>query len=219
MIDRHEEAVLAVEKAEKKRIEKEEKKKKKSKTEREKKSFGTLGSKSDEKKKPKKKKKKVYKYLTRDEAEQIFYGIYHQRIEPIFGRRETNSLQLDKLGKELFGKEWGGVHPSDMVRKPKEGETKYWVGNVDDRTQPGSHWNGYFKVPGKPVLIYDSFGRKSEDLLPEVIKQLKKYIDTEHDAEQTEFKSDGTPTENCGGLVMAWLLFAKMYGFDNARLI
>lgn len=198
-----------MEKEEKRRIEKEEKKKKK-----------TKSSEGDEKKKPKKKeKKKVHKYLTRDEAEQIFYGIYHQRIEPIFGRRETNSVQLDKLGKELFGKEWGGVHPSDAIKKPKEGETKYWIGNVDDRTQPGSHWNGYLKVPGKPVLIYDSFGRKSEELLPEVIKQLKKFVDTDHDAEQLDFRKDGTPTENCGGLVMAWLLFAKQYGFSNARLI
>lgn len=198
-----------MEKAEKRRIEKEEKKKKK-----------TKSSDGDEKKKPKKKKKKkVHKYLSRDEAEQIFYGIYHQKIEPIFGRRETNSVQLDKLGKELFGKEWGGVHPSDMVKKPKEGETKYWIGNVDDRTQPGSHWVGMYKTPGKPVLIFDSFGRSSEDLLPEVIKELKKFVDTEHDREQLDFKADGTPTEHCGGLVMAFLLFARDYGFENARLI
>ena len=145
-----------MEKAEKKRIEKEEKKKKKSKSEGEKKSFGTLSTEGDKKKKKGKKKKKVHKYLTRDEAEQIFYGIYHQKIEPILGRRETNSLQLDKLGKELFGKDWGGVHPSDMVRKPKDGETRYSIANVDDHTQPGSHWIGMYKTPGKPVLIFDS---------------------------------------------------------------
>ena len=105
------------------------------------------------------------------------------------------------------------MHPSDKIERPNNNETKYWIGNVDKSNMPGSHWVAFFKIPDKPTLIYDSFGRETSNLLPSVIKILEDYTDTDYDAEQLNFES------RCGQLCLGFLLFAKRFGYENAKLI
>ena len=100
-----------------------------------------------------------------------------------------------------------------MIRRPNDEETKYSIGNVDNSSMSGSHWISYYKEPNRPTLIYDSFGRDSSVLLPAVVKVLKEWNDTQYDVEQLSYQA------NCGALCMGWLLFAKRFGYENAKLI
>ena len=151
--------------------------------------------------------------MSEEEAERVFFEIVKNEIEPNLGRGETNSFELDAVGEKLFGPEWGGVHASDRIRRPSEEKTEYSIGNVDTSNMPGSHWLAFYKERGKPTLIYDSFGRESGVLIPQVVKVLEKWIDADPDAEQFNFES------RCGQLCLGFLLFAKRFGYDNAKLI
>ena len=58
----------------------------------------------------------------------------------------TNNIELDNLGKQLFGKKWGGVYAADTVPNRVTG---YSIVNLGTMASGGTHWvaqtkNGYF---------------------------------------------------------------------------
>ena len=50
----------------------------------------------------------------------------------------TSSLELDEVGKKLFGKRWLGVVPSDRV--PPRRPDSYLIANLHTAAMPGLHW-------------------------------------------------------------------------------
>ena len=81
--------------------------------------------------------------------------------------------------------------------------------NLDEHDEPGSHWIAMVKH-NNDLLVYDSFGRKTTDILPNFNKEV---IDTDYDAEQ-QINED-----NCGARCVAFLNVYDKLGFEYALLI
>ncbi len=97
---------------------------------------------------------------------------------------------------------------SDMI--PKLTKLKpYIIVNVDKSYESGSHWLA-IALHAHCSLVYDSFGRKTEDLIEDVLLAAQ---DTDHDAEQDVYES------NCGQRCLAFLILFDMYGFDIAKML
>ncbi len=139
------------------------------------------------------------------------YEKYLRQIESKYGNKETNSIQLHKIGKRMFGKKFRGVFASNEIEIMKSGE--YAIVNLDDSSKPGSHWVGLVKCRGRSY-IYDSFGRKTYKILPELIQSGNGVIlETENDPEQEMIQED------CGQRSLSFLKVYDKYGWQAAKFI
>lgn len=139
------------------------------------------------------------------QADTIFYSFLHQVVVPLVGKTTTTTDELDKAGRFLFGIEYKGTFPSD--RLPDLNNIKrYAIVNLDKSNQKGSHWVALGWVK-KKIYIYDSFGRDTKKIMPNIFKDLKvPVIATDGDSEQK-------PAETwCGAMCLAWLLVLKRQG-------
>lgn len=80
--------------------------------------------------------------------------------------------------------------------------------NLDKHNEPGSHWIAM--VCNDKMIIYDSFGRKTRDILPNFNKE---YINAQDDAEQN------INEENCGSRCVSFLNVYDKLGSEYALLI
>lgn len=136
----------------------------------------------------------------------------------------TNTSELMGYGKTYFGKRFLGVFPQDKLPNKiyKKNNTDYAIVNVDTKCIPGSdpcdpmpgtHWVAVAGLPNQDrVMIFDSFGRDTKQLLPLLYKQ-GKTLDTGHDAEQKKMQ------DSCGQFSLAWLVLIDQYGHETAQLI
>ncbi len=146
--------------------------------------------------------------MSKNLAEQA-YREYLSDIKSALGNRETDSDQLKKAGKSLFGSSFRGVFASDKI--PKLSQNAMAIVNLDKSGQPGSHWVGLYK--SGDVLLYDSFGRKTTTILPSVMQGNGRVLDTEHDVEQADSQED------CGQRVLAFLCVCRVHGAQVAKYI
>lgn len=117
----------------------------------------------------------------------------------------TFGSELEKAGQKLFKYKFGGVYSADTLPKNLDPK-KYFICNVDDSTQEGSHWVAIFDS-----YIYDSFGRSAREMNPNFVGHgLKK---TEDDIEQTAVQ------QNCGQRSLGFLIVCKSHGIQVAKLI
>ena len=140
------------------------------------------------------------------------YNEILREVEKILGNGITFSTDLERVGKQLLGTKFKGVYASDKI--PKLNHTNpYCIANVDNSHQLGSHWVALVKS-GRNIVVYDSFGRKTSKLIPNVrLSGNGKIIDTEHDREQR------IKQENCGQRSLAFLVFYDKYGKDMSLMI
>lgn len=115
------------------------------------------------------------------------------------GKGSTYLSELTTAGKELFGHKYLGTYPSDKIPQMNDGDML--IANLDNSTGPGSHWIAIVQHKNKK-LIYDSFGRKTSEIMPNINSSL----DTEHDAEQNVME------ENCGARSLTALAVYKNWG-------
>jgi len=148
--------------------------------------------------------------ITKDQAEQA-YEQYLKQIESKYGNMETNSDELHKIGKKLFKRKFAGVFASDQIPQMRGGQ--YAIVNLDDSSQPGSHWVSLVKESDK-MYVYDSFGRKTIKILPNLIQSGNGVVmETENDAEQKKVE------ENCGQRSLASLCVYDNYGYAGLKHI
>lgn len=176
------------------------------------------------------------------EAEEIYYRVLNDIIYPLLGKKTTWAKDLNRVGLNLFGKNFTGAHSSDTIPKlgVQEGAVVldpsrtgalrsvrtinsninkfsrlYAIANLDDSTMPGSHWIALaFDVNTGNVWVYDSFGRKTSEIMPDLIKEYgRKLKMVDDDAEQLQSEDD------CGARSMAWLYVFDRYGTSLAKLI
>lgn len=133
------------------------------------------------------------------------YNTFLKYLTGIVGNKETDSDQLTKIGKQLFGSKFSGVFPSDKIKLTSK--SPYAIVNLDNSNQFGSHWTTVIKH-GKEYLFYDSFGRKATKIIPSIFKLGGKIIETEDDVEQ-DIKQ-----ENCGQRSMSALFVYDQFGKD-----
>lgn len=124
----------------------------------------------------------------------------------------TNDLL--SIGKKRWGKKFIGVFPQDLLPDIiyNKNSTYYAIINTDLKGQKGQHWVAVAGIPNsEKVMVYDSFGRNTNKLLPLLKKG--RTIDTDHDAEQKLIQ------DSCGQFSLAWLIFLDFFGYKNAKLI
>lgn len=131
------------------------------------------------------------------------YSIVLDTLESVMGNKDTYDTDLDKIGRDLFGSKWSGVYPVDKW-KP---DTKhpYSIVNLDTSDMMGSHWVAVVTEPNY-ILVYDSFGRPSNEILKKLRKGGRLIKDTEYDAEQNKKEY------NCGQRSLSALFVYDVYG-------
>ncbi len=120
----------------------------------------------------------------------------------------TDNTQLDEVGFKLLNN-YLGTFPVDQVpTNLKKGDSLIF--NLDDSTEPGSHWMGGYCFKKNELLVYDSFGRATKTIAPSL---LLKTQDTQDDAEQQIHET------NCGARCMAFLCLAENFGKQTAKYL
>lgn len=139
------------------------------------------------------------------------YNHYLDQIESKYGNKETNSDELNSIGKKLFGAKFVGVFSSDRVPTMKSGQ--YAIVNLDRSSQPGSHWISIVRE-NDTMYVYDSFGRKTIKIIPSLIQSGNGTIkETENDSEQKKIE------ENCGQRSLASICVYENFGSNGLKHI
>ena len=137
---------------------------------------------------------------------------YKKKFIKKLGKQALDNFQLEKLGKELFGKKFIGVFAQDELPN----RVGYLIINTDTRKKINSHsahWIAIVQTP-KTLYVYDSFGRLTKNVLTLISKTTtKKIVDSKYDPEQF-----GYP-EICGHLAASWLCVARDLGIRKALTI
>lgn len=126
-------------------------------------------------------------------------------LEDSMGSATTSEDELSSVGKSLLGKCFRGVSPVDRLPPLKQGQC--CIINLDFSGMPGSHWVAVYKHNSQHC-IYDSFGRKSSDILSSLSRL--KIKDSDYDPEQA------VSEDNCGQRSLCWLWCVKQLGIKNA---
>jgi hypothetical protein len=148
------------------------------------------------------------------EAEVIkVFNSYKQQLIKQLGTQVTDNIQLDRVAYKLLGARFKGTYSVDTVPIKKSG---MFIVNTDLSTGPGIHWVAVLST-SKAVYVFDSFGRKTKNLLKPLVKNAKicqkKVIDSDYDVDQK------ISSFTCGPLSLAWLLCVKELGIKNALKI
>lgn len=141
------------------------------------------------------------------------YGLILKDVTKLVGHSKSTYLdELSGVGNKLLHPNFRGTFPSDKIPL-LNGVKKYCILNLDNSSQPGSHWIALAKE-GNKTYVYDSFGRHNT----QIIENLQysgngRIIDSDQDAEQ------GILESNCGQRSLAWLKLFDEHGSKIALLI
>jgi hypothetical protein len=124
-------------------------------------------------------------------------------VSSIVGDKTTYGSDLTKFGRDLFGQKYRGTFASNLVPTLKNGD--YCIVNLDKSFEGGSHWVAVVHQSGNNY-VYDSYGRPSKNILPD----LRKVRDADYDQEQ------GLLEEDCGARCLSWLWFVERHGLTDA---
>ena len=145
-------------------------------------------------------------------ANAIYNSILSLVVKPITKGKTTYENNILKFGKQFLKKEFSGVYASDTLPKLKS-TSPYAVCNVDNSFQKGSHWLAVIRIGPNKILVYDSFGRKSSELVPNIVGNGMSIVDSDYDAEQQPDEVD------CGARCLAYILMCKHWGVKLAKLV
>ena len=140
-------------------------------------------------------------------------------LTQIMGNGELDSIQLTKMCKATFKKEFNSVCAWSEYIPDKNKPFSI----VNTNNESGEHWLGAYTEDGKTVYVYDSFARnmkrKNKDWY-ELSKNMNyKLIFVNKGKDQSD-KSGNTPAQiNCGLRSYVWIYCVKLYGIKQSRNI
>ncbi len=168
-----------------------------------------------------------------EKTEAIYNAVLRDIIYPILGKKTTWGRDLTKMGHKLFQMNYVGTFPADKIpdigknrdgsvvvdNNVKKDSKLYCILNLDNSDEPGSHWIAIgYDIPetaseGK-ILVYDSFGRDTEDIIPSLVQKFGDKLETvDQDAEQKISEDD------CGPRCLAFLYILDRVGSRFAKLL
>ena len=130
-------------------------------------------------------------------------------IMDLLGSGVTDNIQLDKLGKYLFGNKFIGTYSSDKIPKNIKNENCLILNNQSSK-QKGEHFIAVYKRDNK-LYGYDTFNRP--------IKNLSKFWKNKHIINANNDRDQGFSEENCGSRSMAWLISFQKWGTSIINII
>ena len=149
------------------------------------------------------------------QAHKLYDMYYKQAIGLIGHSNTTNSLQLNAVGKSLFGRKYLGTFPRDMIPKFNRSAKSYSIINLDSSKEKGSHWVAVCQFADGKKQSYDSFGRNLKPIL-KIKTENSDISDREQMSKQIGDKHEET---DCGQRSLAFLLVCHNHGYKVARLI
>lgn len=122
------------------------------------------------------------------------------------GTERTTSTQLERVGRQMFGPQWGGVHARDTLPAVARTGRRGMIVNTDASTGQGVHW----------IAVLDEDGtRAMSDPLGAVgvaqrsaLDAIEQPVWSEDDAEQDRRES------TCGPKSLAAIAVGLAYGLD-----
>jgi hypothetical protein len=147
--------------------------------------------------------------MKESEVLKIFNG-YKKQLIKMLGTSVTDNEQLEKVGYAVLGSKFKGVYSQDTLPVNKTG---MYIMNNHKSSQPGEHWVAIY-ITAKKAYVWDSFGRKSKQLLKILYRNAKALNKTVVDADYD--RDQEIMSEVCGPLSLAWLLTVKQIGITNA---
>jgi hypothetical protein len=137
------------------------------------------------------------------------YNTFLKYFITLLGEKATYDHELKKIAKLIYGSKFIGVFAKDDIKKYSNIKN-----NQSAIINTNLHWVAIYKN-GDTLVVYDSFGRPYKELFSDILnKYFTKIVDTEHDVEQIDLKS-----ENCGPRCLAWLSCVYEIGINEAMLI
>jgi hypothetical protein len=122
-------------------------------------------------------------------------------IDNVLGTdKKTNNIQLDNLGKIIFGNRFKGVYTADARFQLKNNEM--CIINTDPSTKKGLHWIAIYKYNNRKYF-YDSFARDYRKLSPYF--KNKRWVNIKHNVDESMV------SEDCGQLALATLIIFDKY--------
>ena len=118
------------------------------------------------------------------------------------GGHALEDSTINEFCARLFGGRWGGC----KLAHERLRDGHYYVMNTSYRGG-GVHWCAVVTRGGR-AYVYDSFGRKTSQILPQLARDYD-CVDSDHHAEQHSGSL-------CGQDSIAWLIVAHTYGLDVA---
>lgn len=143
----------------------------------------------------------------KEKQAELFFNQALKTIEDNIGSESTSEDELRTTGSSLLGKCFKGVFPVDKLPSLNQGQC--CIINLDKTGDPGSHWVAVYK--SKSYCVYDSFGRRSSNILPSLGRL--NISDSDYDPEQR------VSEDNCGQHSICWLWCVKQLGIKNAMKI
>jgi hypothetical protein len=154
--------------------------------------------------------------MTSKSKERKLFNAYKKVLYEELGHADTESEQLDKIGRREFGTHWSGVHPQDRVKlRPNS----YCIVNTDTHDKPGLHWMAVYTTKNH-AYIYDSYARPVKTLVRHLIDNINEHgfilgkTDKVHHMEQIGYSSGV-----CGQNSMAFLLVVRDLGIRKGSNI
>ena len=140
-------------------------------------------------------------------------------LTQIMGNGELDSIQLTKMCKSIFKKEFNSVCAWSEYIPDKN--KPFSIINTDNTV--GSHWLSAYTEDGKTVYVYDSFARNLKRIMKDWYDLSKhmgyKLIFINKGQDQSD-KNGNTPAQiNCGLRSFVHLYCIKLYGIKQARNI
>ena len=125
----------------------------------------------------------------------------------------TTNFELDKIGKKLFGKSWGGAFPADFDADFENKKKRYYIYNTDKANEEGTHWVAlYCEHETDEVFVFDTFNRQISRLMPDTVKEIRHDGYVPRRGTNTLLQRDAQ--EDCGQRSLSILYLIKKYGID-----
>jgi hypothetical protein len=140
-------------------------------------------------------------------ADQLL-GAYSASVSGRIGHdTRTSTNELRGYGERHFTRhQFLGVFPADT--EPQRTDTRsFYIQNTHPASRPGEHWIAVGREPGRPDLVFDSFGRTpGPGWMPHLSGAA--VTDTDHNQHLSE--------DNCGQISLGWGHVLMFHGYDVA---
>lgn len=135
------------------------------------------------------------------------YAAAYTRSERLLGTERTFSSQLEHVGKQMFGVQWGGVHARDILPQVARTGRRGMIVNTDSSTRRGVHWIAVLDEDGQRAMS-DPLGKVGREQRRQ-LNAIEQPLWSEDDAEQR--KSEDT----CGPRSLAAIAVGLAHGMDE----